>query len=145
MGSDILQGDPLEHLGLRRIAVDSLGQQLKRHFVSNRQSELADHFAGMRRNERCSKNLAAAATGINRRKPLLLAVDKGAFHLGQLKPILIDGDALFSGPEQVRTASKEFRQKVQRMTRRRSLLVNWRIPRGDCLLNDAVSFGARGS
>src|ERR1700751_4116934 len=80
----VLQRDPLENLGLRRVAVDRLGQYFERHFVSPPQRELADHFTGMSRHKGCSDDLATAATGIDRRKPLLLAVDKGAFHLGEL-------------------------------------------------------------
>src|SRR6202030_4577936 len=93
----VLQRDSLENLGLRRVAVDGLGQYLERHLMGHRQRELADHFTGMRCNERRSDDLATAATGIYRRKPLFLAVDKGAFHLGQLEPILIDSDTFFPG------------------------------------------------
>src|SRR5262249_54629528 len=76
-GFDVLQGHPLEHFRLRRVTVDRLGQPLERPLVRHRQRELADHFPGMRRDERRADNLATVATGIYRRKPLLLAVDKG--------------------------------------------------------------------
>src|SRR5262249_18722758 len=95
--SSVLQANPLEHLRLRRVTVDRLGQHLERHLVGDRQRELADHFTGMRRDERRSDNLATPATGINRRKPLFPPSKKGALYLGQFKPILIKSDTFFTG------------------------------------------------
>src|SRR5215831_4113623 len=95
--SSVLQGNPLEHLRLRRVTVDRLGQHLERQLVGDCQREFADHFTGMRRDKRRSDNLTTAATGINRRKPLFLAVDKGALYLGQFKPILVKSETFFPG------------------------------------------------
>jgi hypothetical protein len=96
-GSGVLQGNSLEYFRLRRVAVDRLGQPLERHLVSDRERQLADHFTGMRRDERRPHDLATAAAGINRRKPLFFAVEKSAFYLGQIEPIGIDRDTFFAG------------------------------------------------
>jgi hypothetical protein len=58
MGSDVPQGNPLEHLRLRRVTVNSLGQRLQRHLVSDRQDELADHLTAMRFDECGSDDLS---------------------------------------------------------------------------------------
>ena len=79
--------------------------------------------------------------GVTNKSVSVLGVSTGRVH----DLVLAWGGRLSKGFRQVRTASKEFRQKVQRMTRRRSLLVTGASRRGDRLLNDAVSFGARGS
>src|SRR5260370_12156889 len=91
------KANSLEYLRLRRVAVDRVGQPLKRHLIGNCQRQLADHFTGMRRHERRPHDLAASAARVNRRKPLFFPVDESAFYLRHIDPRRIDRDSIFRG------------------------------------------------
>ena len=90
---------------------------------------------------KATKHASFQKRGVTNKSVSVLGVSTGRVHDPVLAMGLTVVQRIPSGPNGIQRIPAE----VQRMTRRRSLLVTGASRRGDRLLNDAVSFGARGS
>ena len=77
-------------LGLGRIGMDRPGDRLRSGAGFHRNRKLADHVAGMGRDDRGAENLVRALLNVDPREPFVFAVENRAIHFVELVRVGFD-------------------------------------------------------